>query len=89
MAVGSGDLLGIKVIKLNKIKGTQTIGVQICSPLITWRELLFKARNFNLPAQIKTSQTYRRIAGDLLTSKISAQIHRQKIGVGLMPNVES
>jgi hypothetical protein len=28
-------LLGIKVIKLNKIKGTQTIGTQICSPLKT------------------------------------------------------
>jgi hypothetical protein len=25
-------LLGIKVIKLNKTKGTPTIGVQICSP---------------------------------------------------------
>jgi len=38
MPVGSGDLLGIKVIRLNKIKGTQTIGTQICSPLKTGRE---------------------------------------------------
>jgi hypothetical protein len=34
-------LLGSKVIKLNKIKESQTIGVQICSPLKTWRELSF------------------------------------------------
>jgi hypothetical protein len=34
-------LLGIKVIKLNKIKETQTIGAQIYSPLKTWRELSF------------------------------------------------
>jgi len=41
-AVGSGDLLGIKVIKLNKINGTPTIGVQIRSPLKTWREPLLQ-----------------------------------------------
>jgi hypothetical protein len=66
-------LLGIKVIKLNKIKESQTIGVQIYSPLKIWREPFFKARNFQLPNQ----------------TKISPQIHRQKIGVGLMPNEKS
>jgi hypothetical protein len=50
-AVGSGDLLGSKVIKLNRIKGTQTIGVQICSLLETGASFLFKAGNFRLPAQ--------------------------------------
>jgi len=82
-------LLGIKVIKLNKIEGTQTIGVQICSLLETGASLLFKARNFRLPAQTKTNQTYRCIAVSFRTTKISAQIHRQKIGGCLMPNVES
>jgi hypothetical protein len=54
-------LLGIKVIKLNRIKGTQTIGVQICSLLETGASLLFKARNFRLPTQTKTNPTYRGI----------------------------
>jgi Na+-translocating ferredoxin:NAD+ oxidoreductase RnfG subunit len=43
-----GDLLGIKVIKLNKINETPTIGVQICSPLKTWREPSFQSSK--LPA---------------------------------------
>jgi hypothetical protein len=72
-AVGSGDLLGIKFIKLNKINETQTIGVQICSPLKTWREPSFQSSKLPLPTQ----------------TKISPQIHRQKIGVGLMPNEKS
>jgi hypothetical protein len=80
-------LLGIKVIKLNKIKGTQTIGSKSCSLLETGASFLFKARNFRLPAQTKNSQTYRCIAASFRTAKISAQIHRQKIGVCLMPNV--
>jgi hypothetical protein len=62
-------LLGIKVIKLNKIEGTQTIGVQICSLLETGASLLFKARNFRLPAQTKTNQTYRCIAASFQTTK--------------------
>jgi hypothetical protein len=81
-------LLGIKVIKLNKIKGTRTIGSNLLAAQ-NRRELFFKARNFNLPTQIQTNQTYRRIAGNLLTPKSSVQIQRQNIGVGLMPNVES
>jgi hypothetical protein len=70
--------LNIKVIKLNKIKGTQTIGAQICSPLETGASFLFKARNFRLPAQTKNSQTCRCIAVSFRITKISAQIHRQK-----------
>jgi hypothetical protein len=50
-------LLGIKVIKLNKIKGTPTVGVQICSLLETGASFLFKAGNFRLPAQTKICQT--------------------------------
>jgi len=66
-------LLGIKVIKLNKIKGTPTVGAQIARRSKPGASHLFKARNFRLPAQ----------------TKISAQILHQKIGVGLMPNEKS
>jgi hypothetical protein len=40
-------LLGIKVIKLNKTKGTPTVGVQICSLLETGASFLFRSK---LPA---------------------------------------
>jgi hypothetical protein len=49
-------LLGIKVIKLNKIKGTRTNGSNLLAAR-NRRELLFKAGNFRLPAQTKNSQT--------------------------------
>jgi hypothetical protein len=68
-AVGSGDLLGIKVIKLNKIKETQTIGVQICSLLETGASFLFNARNFRLPTQTKNAQTCRHLATSFRTAK--------------------
>jgi hypothetical protein len=66
-------LLGIKVIKLNKIKGTPTVGAQIARRSKSGASHLFKARNFRLPTQ----------------TKISPQIHRQKIGGCLMPNEKS
>jgi hypothetical protein len=71
-------LLGIKVIKLNKINGTQTIGVQICSPLETGASFLFKARNFRLPAQTKTNPTYRGIVVSFRVTKISVSKPRPK-----------
>jgi hypothetical protein len=61
-------LLGIKVIKLNRIKGTQTIGSNLLADL-NRRELFFKARNFRLPAQTKTNPTYRCIAASFRTAK--------------------
>jgi hypothetical protein len=48
----------------------------------------FKARNFRLPAQTKTNQTYRCITSFRI-AKLTAQIYRQKIGARLVPNVES
>jgi hypothetical protein len=61
-------LLGIKVIKLNKIKGTRTIGSNLLAARIR-RELFFMARNFRLPAQTKTNPTYRCIAVSFRTVK--------------------
>jgi hypothetical protein len=46
----------------------------------------FKARNFRLPAQTKTNQTYHCITASFRIAKITAQIHRQTIGARLMPN---
>jgi hypothetical protein len=62
-------LLGIKVIRLNKIKGTRTIGSKSCSPLETGASFLFKTRNFRLPAQTQTNPTYRCIAISFRTTK--------------------
>jgi len=83
-------LLGIKVIKLNKIKGTQTIGVQICSLLESGASFFSKLETSGYRLKPKTDKPKsRRSAVSFRTAKISAQIHRQKISVGLMPNVES
>jgi hypothetical protein len=82
-------LLGIKVIKLNKIKGTQTVGSKSCSLLKTGASYSSKLETSIYQLKSKPIKPFRRNAGNLLTPKISAQIHRQKIGVGLMPNEKS
>jgi hypothetical protein len=61
-------LLGIKVIKLNKIKGTRTTGSNLPAAQ-NRRELFFKARNFRLPAQTKNAQTCRHLATSFRTAK--------------------
>jgi hypothetical protein len=68
--VGSGDLLGIKVIKLDKINSSVNPAAPHLLAARNRRELFFKARNFRLPAQTKNSQTYRRIAVSFQTTKI-------------------
>jgi hypothetical protein len=47
-------LLGIKVIKLNKIKETQTIGVQICSLLETGASFFSKLETSGYRLKPKT-----------------------------------
>jgi hypothetical protein len=90
MPVGSGDLLGIKVIKLNKIKGTQTIGSKSCSLLETGASFFSKLETSGYRLKPKTLKPKsRRFAVSLRTTKISAQIRHQKIGVRLMPNEKS
>jgi hypothetical protein len=83
-------LLGIKVIKLNKIKGTQTIGSKSCSLLETGASFLSKLETSSYQLKPKTLKPKsRRLAASFRTTKISPQIHRQKIGACLMPNEKS
>jgi hypothetical protein len=83
-------LLGIKVIKLNKIKGTQTVGSKSCSPLETGASFFSKLETSGYRLKPKPAKPKsRRSAGNFRTTKISAQIHRQEIGVRLMPNEKS
>jgi hypothetical protein len=82
-------LLGIKVINLNKIKGTQTIGVQICSPLKTGASYSWKLETSGYRLKPKTLKPVVTSPPASEPPKISAQIRRQKIGVGLMPNEKS
>jgi hypothetical protein len=56
--VGSGDLLGFKVIKLNKIKGTQTFGVPICLPLETGASLFSKLETSGYRLKPKTFKPF-------------------------------
>jgi hypothetical protein len=81
-------LLGIKVIKLNKIKGTQTIGANLLATQNLARAILQSSKlqsTGSNPNQSNLSPQRRQ----LTNSKNSAQIHRQIIGVGLMPNEKS
>jgi hypothetical protein len=82
-------LLGIKVIKLNKIKGTQTIGSKACSPLETGASFFSKLETSGYRLKPKTLKPVVKSPPASEPPKISAQIHRQKIGVGLMPNEKS
>jgi hypothetical protein len=82
-------LLGIKVITLNKIKGTPTVGAQICSLLETGASFVSKLETSGYRLKPKTLKPAVKSPPASELPKIFAQIHRQKIGVGLMPNVHS
>jgi hypothetical protein len=80
---------GIKVININKIKGSQTLGVQMCSPHETSASYSSKLETSGYRLKPKTLKPVAASPSASEPPKISAQIRRQKIGVCLMPNVES
>jgi hypothetical protein len=82
-------LLGIKVIKLNKIKGTQTIGCHLARRSKPGASHSSKLETSGYRLKPKTLKPVAASPPASEPPKISAQIRRQKIGVGLMPNVES
>jgi hypothetical protein len=82
-------LLGIKVIKLNKIKGTQTVGSNLLAAQNLARAISSKLETSIYRLKPKTKQTCRDIAASFRTTKISAQNQIQKIGCALMPNEKS
>jgi hypothetical protein len=82
-------LLGIKVIKLNKIRRTVNHRLKICSPLETGASFFSKLETSGYRLKPKPTKPAAASPSASESAKISVQNHRQKIGVGLMPNVES
>jgi hypothetical protein len=82
-------LLGIKVIKLNKINGTANHRLKSARRSKPGASYSSKLETPGYRLKPKTLKPIAASPAASEPSKISVQIHGQKIGVGLMPNEKS